>query len=233
MNAIVRVVSIMATTFFTLALLGLVAGCASVLPTPPTAVHQPMTARPADAPRALVANGAIYRPGAVRGLFEDRRANRIGDVITVNLVERTSAQKSANASTGRGSSLKGGLTASSKLPLSGLAGLKAEAGVDSEFSGKGAAAANNVFSGTITVTVIDVLANGNLLVSGEKMLAINQGNEFIRFSGVINTVNISATNTVQSTQVADARIEYRGSGFIDESNVMGWLHRFFTAISPF
>ncbi|MDR1227587.1 MAG: flagellar basal body L-ring protein FlgH [Azoarcus sp.] len=233
MNAIVRAVSIMTATFFTLALLGLVAGCASALPTPPTVVHQPMTARPADAPRALAANGAIYRPGAARGLFEDRRANRIGDVITVNLVERTSAQKSANASTGRGSSLKGGLTASSKLPLSGLAGLSAEAGVDSEFSGKGAAAANNVFSGTITVTVIDALANGNLLVSGEKMLAINQGNEFIRFSGIVNAVNISAANTVQSTQVADARIEYRGSGFIDESNVMGWLHRFFTAISPF
>ncbi|MDR0701605.1 MAG: flagellar basal body L-ring protein FlgH [Azoarcus sp.] len=233
MKTLVRVVSILATTFFTLALLGLVAGCASVMPTPPTAVHQPMTARPADAPRALAANGAIYRPGAARGLFEDRRANRVGDIITVNLVERTSAQKSANASAGRASSLTGGVKASSKLPLSGLAGLSAEAGVESDFSGKGAAAASNVFSGAITVTVIDALANGNLLVSGEKMLAINQGNEFIRFSGVINADNISASNTVQSTQVADARIEYRGSGFIDESNVMGWLHRFFVAINPF
>ena len=74
---------------------------------------------------------------------------------------------------------------------------------------------------------------GNLLVSGEKMVAINQGNEFIRFSGVINPNNVTAANTVQSTQVADARIEYRGSGFIDESNTMGWLQRFFVAIMPF
>ncbi|MFB1028808.1 MAG: flagellar basal body L-ring protein FlgH, partial [Thauera sp.] len=97
----------------------------------------------------------------------------------------------------------------------------------------GAAAANNVFNGTITVTVIDVYPNGNLLVSGEKMVAINQGNEFIRFSGVINPNNVTTANTVQSTQVADARIEYRGSGFIDESNTMGWLQRFFVAIMPF
>jgi flagellar L-ring protein precursor FlgH len=233
MNTLVRAVSMLAATFFTLALLGLVVGCAAVQPTPPTAVHQPMTARPSEALRASVANGAIYRSGATRGLFEDRRASRVGDVITVNLVERTSAQKSANASTERGSNLSGGIQASSKLPLPGLTGLSAEAGMDSEFSGKGAAAANNVFNGTITVTVIDVLANGNLLVSGEKMLAINQGNEYIRFSGVINAANLGAANTVQSTQVADARIEYRGSGFIDESNVMGWLHRFFVAINPF
>ena len=121
----------------------------------------------------------------------------------------------------------------SRLPLSGLNGLELEADAESEFAGKGAAAANNAFNGTITVTVIEVYPNGNLLVSGEKMVAINQGNEFIRFSGVINPNNVTAANTVQSTQVADARIEYRGSGFIDESNTMGWLQRFFVAIMPF
>ena len=210
-----------------------VPGCASIQPTPPATVHQPMTARPADPPRAIASTGAIYRPGAGIALFEDRRAGRIGDTITINLVEKTTAQKNANASATRASSLGGGLSASSKLPLSKLAGLSAEADTKSAFEGKGAAAANNAFNGTITVTVIDVLPNGNLLVSGEKMLAINQGNEFIRFSGVINAMNISATNTVQSTQVADARIEYRGSGFLDESNTMGWLHRFFVAINPF
>jgi flagellar L-ring protein precursor FlgH len=212
----------------------LLAGCASVAGTPPATVHQPMTARPADPPRAIASTGAIYRPGAGRGLFEDRRAGRIGDTITINLVEKTTAQKNANASASRASSLSGGLSAASnKLPLSSLAGLSATAETSSDFSGKGAAAANNAFNGTITVTVIDVLPNGNLLVSGEKMLTINQGNEFIRFSGVINAVNISSTNTVQSTQVADARMEYRGSGVLDESNTMGWLHRFFVAINPF
>ena len=121
----------------------------------------------------------------------------------------------------------------SRLPLSGLNGLELEADAESEFAGKGAAAANNAFNGTITVTVIEVYPNGNLLVSGEKMVAINQGNEFIRFSGVINPNNVTAANTVQSTQVADARIEYRGSGFIEQSNAMGWMQRFFLAISPF
>lgn len=208
-------------------------GCASIYSTPPTAVHQPMSARPEARAQAMPATGAIYQPGYGRPLFEDRRARHIGDTITINLVERNNAQKNANASAGRESSLTGGITASSKLPLGGLAGLNAEAGVTSDFTGTGAAAANNVFNGTITVTVIDVYPNGNLLVSGEKMVAINQGNEFIRFSGVINPNMVTAANTVQSTQVADARIEYRGSGFIDESNTMGWLQRFFVAILPF
>ena len=215
------------------ALLALLSGCASIYSTPPTAVHQPMTARPEARTQAGPANGAIYRTAVARPLFEDRRARHVGDTITINLVERTTAQKSANATAARNSSITGGITGISRLPLGGLAGLNVEAGADTDFSGAGAAAANNVFNGTITVTVIDVYPNGNLLVSGEKMLAINQGNEFIRFSGVINPNNVSAANTVQSTQVADARLEYRGSGFIDESNTMGWLQRFFVAIMPF
>jgi flagellar L-ring protein precursor FlgH len=233
MDTIARAVSVLALTFVALLLGTLVSGCAAVQSTPPTAVHQPMSARPSAQTAGWPQNGAIYRSGQGRTLFEDRRASRVGDIITINLIERTSAQKSANASTKRASSLGGGITASSKLPLPGLTGLSAEAASDSTFSGEGAAAANNVFNGTITVTVIDTLANGNLLVSGEKMLTINQGNEFIRFSGIVNADNITASNTVQSTQVADARIEYRGSGFIEESSSMGWLHRFFNAINPF
>ncbi|MCL2589919.1 MAG: flagellar basal body L-ring protein FlgH [Betaproteobacteria bacterium] len=234
MNTIVRAVSILAVTFAAVVFATILSSCAQIQPTPPTSVHQPMSVRPAAALESRAANGAIWQPGLDYSLLEDRRARRVGDIITVNLVERTSAQKNANSSANRASSSSGGLTAaSSKLPLSGLAGLTVEADAKSTFEGKGAAAANNAFSGTITVTVIDVLANGNLLVSGEKMLTINQGNEFIRFSGVVNASNISASNTVQSTQVADARIEYRGSGFVDEANSMGWLQRFFNFINPF
>ncbi|MCL1824720.1 MAG: flagellar basal body L-ring protein FlgH [Betaproteobacteria bacterium] len=233
MNAIARAVSILATTFVAVMFVTLISSCAQVQPTPPTSVHQPMSTRPV-ASATHAANGAIWQPGLGRSLLEDRRARHVGDIITVNLVERTSAQKNANASTNRASSLSGGLSAASaSLPLSGLAGLSAEAATKSAFEGKGATAANNAFNGTITVTVIDVLANGNLLVSGEKMLTINQGNEFIRFSGIVNADNVSASNTVQSTQVADARIEYRGSGFVEEANSMGWLQRFFNFINPF
>ena len=216
-----------------LAALALLSGCASIYPTTPTAVHQPMTARPEARAQALPATGSIYQAAYARPLFEDRRARNVGDTITINLVERNTAQKSANANATRNGNMSAGIGPISRLPLSGLNGLELEADAESEFAGKGAAAANNAFNGTITVTVIDVYPNGNLLVSGEKMVAINQGSEFIRFSGVINPNSVTSANTVQSTQVADARMEYRGSGFIDESNTMGWLQRFFVAILPF
>jgi len=214
-------------------LAALLSGCASIYSTPPTTVHQPMTARPEAAPQAMPATGAIFQQTQVRPLFEDRRARHIGDLLTINLVERNTAQKAANSNATRGSSVAGGITAASRVPLAGLAGMNVEAGVDSEFSGEGASAANNRFNGTITVTVIEVYPNGNLLVSGEKQVAINQGNEFIRFSGVINPTTVTTSNTVQSTQVADARIEYKGSGYIDETNTMGWLQRFFNVVLPF
>ena len=215
------------------AVFALLSGCAAIQATPPSAVHQPMSVRPEAMATALPANGAIYQTVQARPLFEDRRARRIGDTITINLVERNTAQKSANTNATRNGNMTAGIGPINRLPLTGLNGLELEAEAESDFNGKGAAAANNVFNGTITVTVIDVYPNGNLLVSGEKMVAINQGNEFIRFSGVINPNNVTTANTVQSTQVADARIEYRGSGFIDESNTMGWLQRFFVAIMPF
>ncbi len=106
-------------------------------------------------------------------------------------------------------------------------------GSSNTFAGKGDSASNNVFTGTITVTVIEVLNNGNLLVSGEKQIGINQGSEIVSFSGVVNPTMISAGNTVSSTQVADARVEYRGNGYMDEAQKMGWLHRIFMSINPF
>lgn len=213
----------------------LASGCAQLQPTPPTAVHQPMSARPvvtAPAPQPE-ANGSIFQAAQGRTLFEDRRARHVGDTIVINLVERTTAQKSANANASRESSMEGGITSLGKVPLATLAGLNVGAEGSSSFSGSGGAAANNAFNGTIAVTVIEVLPNGNLLVSGEKQIAINQGNEFIRFSGVVNPQHVTSANTVQLTQVADARIEYKGSGFIDESQQMGWLQRFFVAFMPF
>ena len=213
--------------------LALLSGCASLHTTPPTAVHQPMTARPEAGAQAAPATGAIFQQAQARPLFEDRRARHVGDTVTINLVERNTAQKGANASAKRGSSIAGGITAAKRVPLAGLAGMNIEAGVDSDFSGEGAAAANNRFNGTITVTVVDVYPNGNLVVSGEKQVAINQGDEFIRFSGVVNPIYVTSANTVQSTQVADARIEYKGSGYIDEAQTMGWLQRFFNVLLPF
>jgi flagellar L-ring protein precursor FlgH len=214
----------------------LLAACAI---TPPASVHQPMTARPAP-PAVPVANGAIYQvqsaaqPGYVhRPLFEDRRARSVGDILTISISETTSASKKSSSTAGRTGSTNASVTGLAGLPGKSLLGSNVAASSASAFEGKGDSASNNVFTGTVTVTVIEVLPNGNLLVSGEKQLGINQGSEFVRFSGIVNPASVSASNTVSSTQVADARIEYRGNGYIDEAQTMGWLGRFFMSVLPF
>ncbi len=217
-----------------LPLLALLGGCAALQSTPPTAVHQPMSVRPEPRSAQAAQPGSIYQSNFSRPLFEDRRARFVGDVITVNLVEQTAASKKSSANAERNSSMAASISALAKVPLAGaLGGLGVTASDASKFGGKGDAAANNAFTGTITTTVIEVLSNGNLLVSGEKQIAINQGNEFIRFSGVVNPVYVTGGNSVQSTQVADARIEYRANGYIDETETMGWMQRFFVNVLPF
>jgi flagellar L-ring protein precursor FlgH len=209
-------------------------GCAQI-PREPL-VHQPMTAR-ADAqlqPAAPV-NGAIYRTGfGAQALFEDRRPRYVGDILTVLVSENVNATKSSAANASRSGSasaelglipqLFGGLLSSSQ---------NANASGKNILSAKGGANAANTFNGVITVTVAEVLPNGNLIVSGEKQMLINQGTEFIRFSGVVNPRTVSGNNTVPSTQVADARIEYSAKGYIDEAQTMGWLQRFFLNVLPF
>ncbi len=215
----------------------LLAACAT---TPPASVQQPMTARPAPLPQAVQANGAIYQaryagqPGySYRPLFEDRRARAIGDVITININETTAASKKSDSTAARIGSNSMSVTGLAGLPGKSLLGSNLAANSASTFAGKGDSASNNAFTGIITVTVIDVLPNGNLVVSGEKQIGINQGSEFVRFSGVVNPTTLSAANTVSSTQVADARIEYRGNGYIDEAQTMGWLARFFLSVMAF
>jgi len=179
------------------------------------------------------ANGSIYQARfGFQPLFEDRRPRQVGDIITIVLDEQVSASKNSAANATR----NGSATFTPTLLPKDLDFLN-RYGTDLEgenvFNGSGGANANNTFTGTITVTVYDLLANGNLKVRGEKQIAINQGTEYIRFSGVVNPRAISGNNTVQSTQVADARIEYVGDGYINEAQTMGWLQRFFLNISPF
>jgi flagellar L-ring protein FlgH len=216
---------------FVLVVAVLLTGC--VTTTPPTAVHQPMSVRPATNTNYVQNAGAIYQPGGVRPLFEDRRARNVGDTLVINISERTQAAKKSASSADRSQEVSLGVPTLTGLPFKGVAGASLSATGDNAFTGKGASSADNNFTGTITVTVIEVLPNGNMLVSGEKQVAINQGNEFIRFSGVVNPIQVTGSNTVQSTQVADARIEYRASGYIDEAQVMGWLGRFFLSFLPF
>jgi flagellar L-ring protein precursor FlgH len=207
------------------------AGC--VTTTPPSAVHQPMTARPEPRDYAGPVNGAIYNIASARPLFEDRRARFIGDTITINIAEKTSASKNSENKTSRSQSINVSTPSIVGLPFKGAQGTALNASDANAFDGKGQNTSTNDFTSTITVTVIEVYPNGNLLVSGEKQIGLKEGEEFIRFSGVVNPNYISAQNTVSSTQVADARIEYKANGFIDQAQVMGWLSRFFLTFLPF
>jgi flagellar L-ring protein precursor FlgH len=212
----------------------LASGCAQV-PREPL-VHQPMTARAdnmASLPRR--ANGAIFQDGpGGSALFEDRRPRNVGDILTIVISERVNASKNSGASASRTGSLAadfaGGIP---KLLGSLLNGQDAKLSGGNKLDAKGGANANNTFNGVITVTVVDEMPNGNLLVSGEKQMGINQGTEYIRFSGVVNPRTVSGSNTVPSTLVADARIEYTAKGYIDEAQHMGWMQRFFLNVMPF
>ena len=205
-------------------LAGLLAGC--VTTTPPTAVHQPMTARPEPRNYAAPTNGAIYNVASARPLFEDRRARFVGDTITINIQEKTQASKISENKTDRTQTIDASVPSVIGLPFKGAQGTAMKATDSNTVDGKGQNNSSNDFTSTITVTVIEVYPNGNLLVSGEKQIGLKEGEEFIRFSGVVNPNYITAaTNSVSSTQVADARIEYKANGFIDSAQVMGWLSR--------
>ena len=216
-------------------LLSLLAGLslAACTTIPPTNVHQPMTARPAPRVEALAATGSIYQAGVSRTLFEDRRARYVGDTMTIAIAETTSASTASNTTASRSGSISASVPLISGLPGKSLQGLGLSAESANSHDGKGAAAAKNVFSGTITVTVIEVLPNGNLLVSGEKQVSIGAGTEYIRLSGIVNPYFINAANSISSGNVADARIEYKEAGVISEAQVMGWLARFFLSALPF
>ena len=221
----------------TLALLAAVvgAGCAQI-PREPL-VHQPMTARADSYAAAPVRRptGAIFRDGpGANALFEDRRPRNVGDILTVVISERVNASKNSAANASRAGSTTGTFAGGiPKLLGSLLNGQDTNLSGDNVLNAKGGANANNTFNGVITVTVVDVMRNGNLLVSGEKQMGINQGTEYIRFSGVVNPRTVSGNNTVPSTLVADARIEYTAKGYIDEAQNMGWMQRFFLNVSPF
>jgi flagellar L-ring protein FlgH len=206
-------------------------GC--VTTTPSTGVHQPMSVRPEQKGLPTPASGAIFNAAASRPLFEDRRARYVGDILTINIVEKAQASKKSDTKAERSQSHDVSVPTVINLPFKSAQGMTLGVDAGNKFGGKGENTSSNDFITTITVTVIDVYPNGNLLVSGEKMLGLKDGEEFIRFSGVVNPNTITGANTVQSTQVADARMEFKANGFIDSAGMMGWLSRVFMTVSPF
>lgn len=224
--------SLATKTWLAGAALAVLSGCAS---TPPTSVQQPMSARPVyRAADNLAANGSIFQGAGGRSIFEDRRARYVGDTLTINVVEKNTASTKSNTKTARDTVMSAGVNGYAGLPGKSLIpGIGLDLESNNEFDGSGESKGENTFTSTITATVIDVLPNGNLVVSGEKQVAINQGSEFIRFSGVVNPSTITTSNSVNSSQIADARIEYKQNGYLAENQQPGWLARFFLNVLPF
>jgi flagellar L-ring protein precursor FlgH len=210
-------------------------GCSLIPPEP--VVLGATTAIPPPPPAPVpVPTGSIYQPTAYGSypLFEDRRPRNVGDIVTVVLEEKTAAAKNVATNTNRASSTDNSIAASPGFLSSWFnAKLDTSTSGSNVTKGAGDSSANNTFTGTLTTTVVGVLPNGNLQVAGEKQIAINRGSEYIRFSGVVDPRSVTGLNTVSSTQVADARIEYRSKGTMDEVQTMGWLQRFFLIANPF
>jgi flagellar L-ring protein precursor FlgH len=212
---------------------GLLSAC-SVVTTPPVDMHSTAPMLPPAAPTAQPTTGAIFVAATHRPLFEDRRARLAGDTLTIAIEETLNASQQSTTKLDRNGKIDASVSA---LPFGiGGAALLGKLGVGGESStsgsGDGKTNSSNTFTGVITVTVLQVLPNGNLLVSGDKQIGVNQNVDVLRFSGVVNPVTIRAGNVVSSTQVADARIEQRGRGDVGRVQGLGWLSRFFLSVAP-
>ncbi|MBH3427778.1 flagellar basal body L-ring protein FlgH [Pseudomonas alkylphenolica] len=210
-------------------------GCVAPTPKPNDPYYAPVL--PRTPLPAAANNGSIYQAGFDQNLYSDRKAFRVGDIITITLNERTSASKNANSQIDKNSTADIGLSslfgssATTNNPF-GSGDLSLSAGYKGDRSTKGdsKAAQGNTLTGSITVTVADVLPNGIIAVRGEKWLTLNTGDELVRIAGMIRADDIATDNTVPSTRVADARITYSGTGSFADASQPGWLDRFF--LSP-
>jgi flagellar L-ring protein precursor FlgH len=176
-------------------------------------------------------SGSIYHQGTAMLLNEDLKARRVGDMIIVTLKEQTDAQKQAATGTAKttNASITNPTLAGKPFSSNGKPLFDASLASDQAFDGSGQSKQSNSLSGSVTVTVVEVLANGNLVVQGEKWININQGEEYIRLRGIVRPTDINADNTIASTRVADAQIQYSGDSTLDDSNNMGWLAKIFNS----
>lgn len=223
------------SSFLSLICVVVLAGCVAPAPKPNDPYYAPVL--PRTPLPAAQNNGAIYQAGFETNLYDDRKAHRVGDIITITLNERTQASKNASskmskdssADIGLGSLFGGAVSMANPLTKNTMT-LGAEYEASRDTSGSGQAGQSNSLSGSITVTVSEVFPNGILAVRGEKWMTLNTGDELVRIAGLVRADDISTDNTVPSTRIADARITYSGTGAFADASQPGWLDRFF--ISP-
>ena len=177
--------------------------------------------------------GSLYQTVAYRPAFEDRRARQVGDTVTIQIVENVTASQKSTSTVNRNSSVDGAVTALPFNDLSGLAKFNVGASTNNNFSGKGGTESANTFAGSITATVVELLPNGHMVVTGEKQINVNQNVDVLRFSGTVDPRMVQPGSVISSTQVANVRVESRGRGAQGEAQTVGWLSRFFLNVSPF
>lgn len=182
---------------------------------------------------AKPATGSLFQAVGYRPSFEDRRARAVGDTVTIQIVENVTASQKSTSTVNRNSSADSAITALPLQTLPGLAKFDVGASSNNNFSGKGGTESANTFSGSITATVIEVLANGHLVVAGEKQIGVNQNVDVLRFSGTVDPRLVQPGSIVSSTQVANVRIESRGRGAQGEAQTVGWISRFLLSFQPF
>lgn len=186
---------------------------------------------PEEPASSVASNGAIYQYGHDIALFENSTARRVGDTVTIRLVERTNASKSSSTTTSKSTNvnLPGPTIAGRPVTVNGTEVLNMSLANETGFDGQGDSSQSNQLEGDITVTVARKLPNGNLLVRGQKWIQINQGREYVRIQGIVRPIDIQPDNSIQSSKVADATISYGGQGALADANTKGWLARFFDA----
>jgi flagellar L-ring protein precursor FlgH len=204
-------------------------------PPPGTAIAVPAAVAPIatiEQPMQGATSGAIFQSAnAYAGLHVGTRARALGDMVTIVLVESTSTQKSASGQTSRDGSAS--ITPPASGPLSFLNPNALKAASEGTFRGQGKAAQQSRLNGAIAVTIAAIYPNGTAEVVGEKQLSLSQGQEWVQFAGRVRLIDIDGDNRLLSSQVANSRIIYSGSGAVQQASRPGWLSRFFGTISPF
>ncbi|HEY0958326.1 MAG TPA: flagellar basal body L-ring protein FlgH [Novosphingobium sp.] len=209
---------------------------AAMASTPALAKKQPSpgfeATLPVMAPTPRPATGSIFNASAgYAALYEGMRARAVGDPVTIRLVETTTASKSVGSKSQKAGGAS--ITPPSAGPLDFLDPDSLKASSQSTFNGQGNATQTSTLASTLSVTIAEVRPNGTALVRGEKRMLLSQGDEWVQFSGIVRLADIDQDNTVISTRVADAHVQYSGKGALQRASKQGWLGQFFNMISPF
>ncbi|RLB42902.1 MAG: hypothetical protein DRH12_04390 [Deltaproteobacteria bacterium] len=184
---------------------------------------------------------SLFQETAYPGFFQDIRAFKVGDLVTINIVETSKAEKKAETDTQRDSSIYAGINnflgyeqkMGELFPQGFNNNIMFKGSMKNSFKGTGNTKRDESMTATITARVMEVLPNGNLFIRGTREIRVNNETQFIVLSGLVRPYDISKDNTVLSTYIADAKIEYTGKGALSDKQRPGWLMRILDYVWPF